>query len=113
MPEFVELVARAIYEASNHNKPYSQISAFQREKCEREARAAIEAMREPTVGMVAAAFPCEADQAFSHEDKCLGAAVCLKLGGAADVGLLEGEAVKQAAFLARDFRIMIDAALTT
>jgi hypothetical protein len=75
------------------------------------ARAAIEAMREPTVQMVAAAFPCEANEAFSHEDKCLGAAVCLRLGGGANVGLLEGEAVKQAAFLARDYRIMIDAAL--
>lgn len=52
MPEVVELVARAIYEASNHNKPYSLLTAFQREKCEREARAAIEAMREPTERMV-------------------------------------------------------------
>lgn len=51
MSEMKELVARAIYEASNHNKAYSQISAFQREKCEREAVAAITAMREPDVAM--------------------------------------------------------------
>jgi hypothetical protein len=75
------------------------------------ARAALEAMREPTVEMVAAAFPCEREMQFSHEDKRLGAAVCLQLGGGKDIGLLEGEAVKQAAFLARDYRIMIDQAL--
>jgi hypothetical protein len=46
MREMIELVARAIYEASNHNKPYSLLTAFQREKCEREASAAIGAMLE-------------------------------------------------------------------
>lgn len=76
-------------------------------------RAAIESMREPTVEMIAAAFPCEANEAFTHDDKCLGAAVCLKLGGAADIGIFEGEAVKQAAFLARDYRIMIGTVLGT
>jgi hypothetical protein len=76
-----------------------------------QARAAIEAMREPTVDMLAAAYPCSANEEFSHGDKVLGAACCLKLGGGADIGLLEGEAVKQAAFLSRDYRAMIDAAL--
>ncbi|WNV09930.1 hypothetical protein [Tardiphaga sp. 709] len=107
MSEIVERVARALeLDSYSRPSPTSVTEMFQRQ-----ARAAIEAMREPTVGMVAAAFPCEANEAFSHEDKCLGAAVCLKLGGAADVGLLEGEAVKQAAFLARDYRIMINEAL--
>lgn len=46
MSDMIELVARAIYEASNHNKPYSLLTAFQREKCEREARAAIQAMKD-------------------------------------------------------------------
>lgn len=54
MSGMTELVARAIYEASNHNKPYSQISAFQREKCEREAIAAMVAMQDPTDEMVEA-----------------------------------------------------------
>lgn len=82
------------------------------------ARAALEAAladhvvvpREPTVEMLAAAFPCEANEEMSHADKVLGAATCLKLGGGVDMGLLEGEAVKQAAFLARDYRLMISAA---
>lgn len=108
MSEMIERVARAICEAERMN-PDDALGGWVH--WTDAARAAIGAMRDPTVGMVASAFPCEADQEFTHEDKCLGAAVCLKLGGAADVGLLEGEAVKQAAFLARDFRIMIDAAL--
>jgi hypothetical protein len=75
------------------------------------ARFAIETMREPTVDMVAAAFPCEKDEEFSHADKTLGAAVCLKLGGWDKIGIMGGEPIKQAAFLVRDYRLMIDAAL--
>lgn len=67
MSEMIELVARAIYEASNHNKAYSQISAFQREKHEREARAVIEAMREPTMGMREAILWLEADTTSYEE----------------------------------------------
>lgn len=84
---------------------------YQRLCREHVARAAIAAMLEPTVEMLVAAYPCVADEDLPHEDKVLGAACCLKLGGPADIGLLEGEAVKAAALLARDYRLMISAAL--
>jgi len=45
MNDVIQLVARAIYEASNHNKPYSLLTYIHREKCEREARAALNAMK--------------------------------------------------------------------
>jgi hypothetical protein len=106
MSEMIERVARGIIKSGGFLED-AETLRFARDY----ARAAIEAMKEPTVEMVAAAFPCGANEAFSHEDKCLGAAACLKIGGAADIGLLEGEAVKQAAFLARDYRLMIDQAL--
>lgn len=75
------------------------------------AAAALEELRVPTVDMVAAAFPCDANEDFSFEDKQLGAAVCLKLGGWDKIGILNCEPIKQAAFLVRDYRLMIDAAL--
>jgi hypothetical protein len=50
----MERVARAIYEASPHNKPYSLLTALQREKLAAEARSAISAMREPTPEVEAA-----------------------------------------------------------
>lgn len=50
----VDRAARAIYEASPHNKPYSLLTAFQREKLTAEARGAIGAMREPTPEVEAA-----------------------------------------------------------
>jgi hypothetical protein len=111
MNEIIERVAQAIalWDGSSWEGAIGGREAV-RDRYRNMARAAITAMSEPTVEMVAAAFPCEKDEKFSHKDKQLGAAVCLKLGGGADIGLLEGEAVKQAAFLARDYRLMIAAA---
>lgn len=43
MPNPIEAAARAIYEASPQDKPFSLLTASQREKPFREARAAIEA----------------------------------------------------------------------
>lgn len=54
MSEMVERVARAIYEGTPRNKPYDHLSAFKRKGYEAEARAAIEAMREPTEAMCTA-----------------------------------------------------------
>lgn len=54
MAEMIDRVARAIYEASPHNKPYSLLTRFQRDKLETEARSAIQAMREPTPEIEAA-----------------------------------------------------------
>lgn len=109
MSEMVERVALTLQERAEG--PTGDFDHRPHESYVKLAYAAIEAMREPTVEMLVAAYPCEANEQFSHDDKCMGAAVCLKLGGGADIGLLEGEAVKQAAFLVRDYRIMIDAAL--
>ena len=111
----IERVARAMAEkpsGSRDSAIWLNLSEHSKDYFLQLALAAIEAMREPTVGMLAAAFPIGANEEFSHEDKCLGAATCLKLGGSASIGVLEGEAVKQAAFLARDYRLMIDAALS-
>ncbi len=109
MSEMIERVAKAVQEACEGLAGEFDVRPHEcYVKC---ARAAIEAMRQPTVEMTAAAFPCDVNEQFSHEDKQHGAAVCLRLGGGAHSGLLVGEAVKQAAFMVRDYRLMIDAAL--
>ncbi len=110
MSEMLERVAKAIQEACEG--PIADFDVRPHECYVKCARAAIGAMREPTVEMTAAAFPCDVNEQFSHEDKQHGAAVCLRLGGGAHLGLLKGEAVKQAAFMVRDYRLMVEAALT-
>jgi hypothetical protein len=109
MSEMIERVAKALQEALED--PAGNFDVRPRECYVKCARAAIAAMREPTVEMTAAAFPCDINEQFRHEDMQHGAAVCLRLGGGAHIGLLEGEAVKQAAFMVRDYRLMIEAAL--
>lgn len=90
MSEIINRAARAIYEASPHNKPFSLLTAFQRERLTREARAAIAAMREPTNEMVEAAQ--RADAYWHH-----------------DIGEIVSEWREE---MRKEYRAMIDAALT-
>ena len=59
MSEMIERVARAIYVATPRNKPYSLLTRFKRNALEAEARAAIEAIREPTEAMLDAIYVSE------------------------------------------------------
>lgn len=68
MTEMVERVSRAIYDASPHNKPFSLLTAFQREKAQREAAAAIEAMRSPTAPMMKAGAEVLQDEGAAQPD---------------------------------------------
>jgi len=47
----IEKVARAIYEAQPRNKPWVLLTPLHRSRLETEARAAIEALREPSEAM--------------------------------------------------------------
>lgn len=51
MSEMVERVARALYHAHSRNKPYDILQPEFQRQYEKQARAAIEAMREPTEAM--------------------------------------------------------------
>jgi hypothetical protein len=112
--EFLMGIAEAIYNSDFDDAPPQAFRDRDLEIIENylgNARAALRAMRDPTVDMVVKALPCERDESFDASAKKLGAAACMVLSGGKDIGLLEGEAVKQAAFLVRDYRLMIDAAL--
>ena len=56
MSEMVERVARSLYHAHSRNKPYDILQPEFQRQYEKQARAAIEAMREPTEAMEEAGF---------------------------------------------------------
>lgn len=62
VPEMVERVARAIYEGRNGKgcKPWSLLTNAHKDPYRGDARASIEAMREPTEAMLAAASEADA-----------------------------------------------------
>lgn len=60
MSEKIEQVAEAIFMARFRNEPhYNFQDSFEKDEYRREARAAIEAMREPTAGMVSVQYHVE------------------------------------------------------
>jgi hypothetical protein len=85
--------------------------ANRRKSSLRKARLAIEAMREPTPEMIAAALPCKANEDYGHPAKIIGAAAVMLVGGGKNIGEIEGRLVNEAAFLVRDYRLMIDSVL--
>ena len=104
LPEMVERVARAICAANALSPRWELCSTAQREDHVRFARAAIEAMREPTAHMLAVVAPdtepaTEADYALA-----LRAVELLPPSEHPDVGDILAE-------IARDWRHMTEAAL--
>ncbi len=99
MNEMVERVATALADLPGDPSPLTM------------ARAAVAAMREPTADMIAAAIPCTADDGADYEAKKIGAAAVMKLSEGKNLGTIEGQMVEQAAFMVRDWRLMINAAL--
>jgi len=51
-----EKIARAIYHGTPRNKPWEQLSAYKRGQYVREADAVLDALKEPTEGMVDAGW---------------------------------------------------------
>jgi len=54
MTSMREKIARAIYHGTPRNKPWDLLSAYKREQYVHEAHAVLDALMEPTEGMVAA-----------------------------------------------------------